>query len=109
VGGGFWRRGGETPTAVKWDDRIIEIREGSWSYVAGPIGRAPGALYIIFRFTSFGKGASHPLAEMQMQMQMKSRVHEKRFFFFFFFLFFLFFFFFFSLKIKRWFLKKSYI
>jgi hypothetical protein len=85
VGGGFWRRGGETPTAVKWDDRIIEIREGSWSYVAGPIGRAPGALYIIFRFTSFGKGASHPLAEMQMQMQMKSRVHEKRFFFFFFF------------------------
>ncbi|XP_062178238.1 glycine-rich domain-containing protein 1 isoform X2 [Alnus glutinosa] len=41
VGGGFWRRGGETPTAVKWDDRIIEIREGSWSYVAGPIGRAP--------------------------------------------------------------------
>jgi hypothetical protein len=95
VGGGFWRRGGETPTAVKWDDRIIEIREGSWSYVAGPIGRAPGALYIIFRFTSFGKGASHLLAEMQMQM--KSRVHEKRIFFFL------------SLKIKRWFLKKSYI
>lgn len=48
VGGGFWRRGGEIPTAVKWEDRIIEIREGSWSYVAGPIGKAPGALYIIF-------------------------------------------------------------
>jgi hypothetical protein len=42
VGGGFWRRGGETPSAVKWEDRIIEIREGSWSYVAGSIGRAPG-------------------------------------------------------------------
>ncbi|KAK6915630.1 Glycine-rich domain-containing protein-like [Dillenia turbinata] len=41
VGGGFWRRGGETPAAVKWEDRIIEIREGSWSYVAGSIGRAP--------------------------------------------------------------------
>ncbi|KAK7269386.1 hypothetical protein RIF29_22112 [Crotalaria pallida] len=41
VGGGFWRRGGETPLAVKWEDRIIEIREGSWSYVAGSIGRAP--------------------------------------------------------------------
>lgn len=41
VGGGFWRRGGETPSAVKWEDRIIEIREGSWSYVAGSIGRAP--------------------------------------------------------------------
>lgn len=46
VGGGFWRRGGETPSAVKWEDRIIEIREGSWSYVAGSIGRAPGMFYI---------------------------------------------------------------
>ncbi|QCE07305.1 hypothetical protein DEO72_LG9g2324 [Vigna unguiculata] len=41
VAGGFWRRGSETPSAVKREDRIIEIREGSWSYVAGPIGRAP--------------------------------------------------------------------
>ncbi|KAK7392045.1 hypothetical protein VNO78_20471 [Psophocarpus tetragonolobus] len=41
VGGGFWRRGSEAPAAVKWEDRIIEIREGSWSYVAGYIGRAP--------------------------------------------------------------------
>ncbi|XP_027773204.1 glycine-rich domain-containing protein 2 isoform X3 [Solanum pennellii] len=41
VGGGFWRRGAETPSAVKWEDRIIEIREGRWSYVAGSIGRAP--------------------------------------------------------------------
>ncbi|XP_012088966.1 glycine-rich domain-containing protein 1 isoform X2 [Jatropha curcas] len=41
VGGGFWRRGGETPSTVKWEDRIIEVREGSWSYVAGSIGRAP--------------------------------------------------------------------
>lgn len=45
VAGGFWRRGSETPSAVKWEDRIIEIREGSWSYVAGPIGRAPGMFY----------------------------------------------------------------
>ncbi|KAH0728441.1 glycine-rich domain-containing protein 2 [Solanum tuberosum] len=41
VGGGFWRRGAETPSAVKWEDRIIEIREGRWSYVAGSIGRVP--------------------------------------------------------------------
>ncbi|MCD9560216.1 hypothetical protein HAX54_018715 [Datura stramonium] len=41
VGGGFWRRGAETPSAVKWEDRIIEIREGRWSYIAGSIGRAP--------------------------------------------------------------------
>ncbi|XP_043711358.1 uncharacterized protein LOC122660208 [Telopea speciosissima] len=41
VAGGFWRRGGETPAAVRWQDRIIEIREGSWKYVAGSIGTAP--------------------------------------------------------------------
>ncbi|WKA02755.1 hypothetical protein VitviT2T_020909 [Vitis vinifera] len=41
VAGGFWRRGGETPSAVKREDRIIEIREGSWSYLAGTIGRLP--------------------------------------------------------------------
>ncbi|KAI3448542.1 hypothetical protein Pfo_005207 [Paulownia fortunei] len=43
VGGGFWRRGGEAPTAVKWEDRIIQICEGSWSYVIGSssIGRSP--------------------------------------------------------------------
>ncbi|XP_065852001.1 glycine-rich domain-containing protein 1 isoform X2 [Euphorbia lathyris] len=41
MGGGFWRRGGETPSAVKWEERIIEVRQGSWSYVAGSIGRAP--------------------------------------------------------------------
>lgn len=44
VGGGFWRRGGETPLAVKWEERIIEIREGSWSYIAGSIGKIPGML-----------------------------------------------------------------
>ncbi|KAJ9185959.1 hypothetical protein P3X46_005526 [Hevea brasiliensis] len=47
VGGGFWRRGGETPSAVKWEDRIIEVREGSWSYVAGSIGKAPGNMLSI--------------------------------------------------------------
>ncbi|XP_030957907.1 glycine-rich domain-containing protein 1 isoform X2 [Quercus lobata] len=41
VGEGFWRRGAEAPKAVKWEDRIIEIREGSWSYVADSTGRAP--------------------------------------------------------------------
>lgn len=45
IGGGIWRRGGETPTSMKWEDRIIEIREGSWSYVAGSIGRAPSKLW----------------------------------------------------------------
>ncbi|KAL1549563.1 glycine-rich domain-containing protein 1 isoform X1 [Salvia divinorum] len=46
VGGGFWRRGGEAPKAVKWEDRIIQIFEGSWSYVigSGSIGRSPEKL-----------------------------------------------------------------
>lgn len=42
MAGGIWRRGGETPSAVKREDRIIEIREGSWSYLASTIGRVPG-------------------------------------------------------------------
>ncbi|KAK9735490.1 hypothetical protein RND81_04G208800 [Saponaria officinalis] len=42
VGGGIWRRGGESPQMVQWEDRIIEVREGPWSYVAGStIGKAP--------------------------------------------------------------------
>lgn len=42
VGEGFWRRGGESPETVRWEDRIIEIRGGPWSYVDGSaIGKAP--------------------------------------------------------------------
>ncbi|KAL3632200.1 hypothetical protein CASFOL_025184 [Castilleja foliolosa] len=43
VGEGFWRRGGDVPRVVKWEDRVIEISDGSWSYVAGSssIGRLP--------------------------------------------------------------------
>nr|CAB3473098.1 unnamed protein product [Digitaria exilis] len=43
IGRGIWRRGAETPTAVKWEDRSIEVREGSWSYVASTssVGYAP--------------------------------------------------------------------
>ncbi|MQL93753.1 hypothetical protein Taro_026405 [Colocasia esculenta] len=41
LGDGFWRRGAETPRAVKWEDRIIEVREGPWSYIASSVGTAP--------------------------------------------------------------------
>ncbi|WVZ71204.1 hypothetical protein U9M48_019819 [Paspalum notatum var. saurae] len=43
IGRGIWRRGAETPMAVKWEDRSIEVREGSWSYIASTssIGYAP--------------------------------------------------------------------
>lgn len=52
MGDGFWRRGGEIPSAVKWEDRIIEIREGSWSYVASSIGRAPGMCVLLLSAVS---------------------------------------------------------
>jgi hypothetical protein len=44
IGRGIWRRGPETPMAVKWQDRSIEVREGSWSYIASAtsVGYAPG-------------------------------------------------------------------
>lgn len=44
IGRGIWRRGAETPMAVKWEDRSIEVREGSWSYIASTssVGYAPG-------------------------------------------------------------------
>ncbi|TVU20966.1 hypothetical protein EJB05_30573 [Eragrostis curvula] len=43
IGRGIWRRGAETPMALKWEDRSIEVREGSWSYIASTssIGYAP--------------------------------------------------------------------
>lgn len=52
MGEGIWRRRGETPSAVRLEERIIEVREGCWSYVAGSVGIAPGLslnymLYVI--------------------------------------------------------------
>ncbi|KAM0061812.1 putative Glycine-rich domain-containing protein [Helianthus debilis subsp. tardiflorus] len=41
VGRGLWRRGSNKPNVVNWEDRCVEIREGSWSYVAGSIGKSP--------------------------------------------------------------------
>lgn len=48
VGRGFWRRGAETPAAVKWDDRIVEVREGQWSYVGNSVGYAPGKKFLAY-------------------------------------------------------------
>ncbi|CAN6468724.1 unnamed protein product [Victoria cruziana] len=38
---GFWRRGGESPKPVKWEERIIQVCDGPWSYVADSVGVAP--------------------------------------------------------------------
>ncbi|XP_056845242.1 glycine-rich domain-containing protein 1 isoform X2 [Raphanus sativus] len=41
VGKGVFKRGSEVPSPVKSEERITEIRVGSWSYVEGSIGKAP--------------------------------------------------------------------
>lgn len=41
VGKGVFKRGGEVPSPVKSEERITEVRVGSWSYVEGSIGKAP--------------------------------------------------------------------
>ncbi|KAJ4768122.1 enolase (DUF1399) [Rhynchospora pubera] len=42
VGRGIWRRGAEIPNPVKWEERIIELREGNWTYIGGSsMGYAP--------------------------------------------------------------------
>ncbi|XP_023643909.1 uncharacterized protein LOC17894200 isoform X2 [Capsella rubella] len=41
VGKGVFKRGGEVPSPVKSEERITEIRVGSWSYIEGSIGKAP--------------------------------------------------------------------
>lgn len=40
----MFKRGCEVPSPVKAEERITEIRVGSWSYVEGSIGKAPGKL-----------------------------------------------------------------
>ncbi|KAK3041923.1 hypothetical protein RJ639_002231 [Escallonia herrerae] len=42
VGAGLWRRGGETPSNVKHEDRIVEIREGKVVGTATPKVRSEG-------------------------------------------------------------------
>eukprot|EP01018_Ginkgo_biloba_P027905 Gb_32386 [translate_table: standard] len=42
VARGIWRRSGDRPVGVDWNERVIQICEGSWTYIAGPIGIAPG-------------------------------------------------------------------
>ncbi|KAJ3669487.1 hypothetical protein LUZ60_011437 [Juncus effusus] len=41
VGKGIWRRGAETPIGLKYEERIVEVREGQWSYIGGSVGYAP--------------------------------------------------------------------
>ncbi|CAK9255445.1 unnamed protein product [Sphagnum jensenii] len=38
---GIWTKGGERPVGVDWNERIINVHEGGWTYVAKSIGTAP--------------------------------------------------------------------
>eukprot|EP01018_Ginkgo_biloba_P004606 Gb_23373 [translate_table: standard] len=44
VATGIWRRCGDRPVGVDWNERIIQICEGGWSYVAGTTGIAPSKI-----------------------------------------------------------------
>ncbi|CAM6070832.1 unnamed protein product [Sphagnum tenellum] len=38
---GIWTKGGERPVGVDWNERIINVHEGGWTYIAKSIGTAP--------------------------------------------------------------------
>ncbi|GLJ10870.1 hypothetical protein SUGI_0136940 [Cryptomeria japonica] len=42
VARGVWRRRSDRPVGVDWNERVIQVCEGAWTYVAGSIGIAPG-------------------------------------------------------------------
>eukprot|EP00252_Welwitschia_mirabilis_P021336 TRINITY_DN5457_c0_g1_i1.p1 TRINITY_DN5457_c0_g1~~TRINITY_DN5457_c0_g1_i1.p1 ORF type:complete len:853 (+),score=109.80 TRINITY_DN5457_c0_g1_i1:585-3143(+) len=42
VARGIWRRtSGDRPIGVDWNERVIQVCEGSWNYLAGAVGIAP--------------------------------------------------------------------
>ncbi|KAG0586351.1 hypothetical protein KC19_2G084200 [Ceratodon purpureus] len=38
---GSWRKSGDRPVGVDWNERVINIHEGGWNYVVNNIGIAP--------------------------------------------------------------------
>uniref|UniRef100_A0A0C9SAX8 TSA: Wollemia nobilis Ref_Wollemi_Transcript_1515_3156 transcribed RNA sequence n=1 Tax=Wollemia nobilis TaxID=56998 RepID=A0A0C9SAX8_9CONI len=41
VAKGIWRRGRDRPVGVDWNERVIQVCEGTWTYVSGSVGIAP--------------------------------------------------------------------
>lgn len=39
---GSWRKRGDRPVGVDWNERVINIHEGGWNYVTNNVGIAPG-------------------------------------------------------------------
>lgn len=44
---GSWRKSGDRPVGVDWNERVINIHEGGWNYVANSVGIAPGKLRLL--------------------------------------------------------------
>ncbi|CAM6126838.1 unnamed protein product [Calypogeia fissa] len=38
---GIWRKGGDRPVGVDWNERVVHICEGGWTYISDFIGIAP--------------------------------------------------------------------
>jgi hypothetical protein len=38
---GSWRKSGDRPVGVDWNERVINIHEGGWNYVVNTVGVAP--------------------------------------------------------------------
>lgn len=45
---GIWRKSGDRPEGVDWHERVINVCEGGWTYVAGATGYAPSKFPSIF-------------------------------------------------------------
>ena len=46
---GIWRKSGDRPVGVDWHERVINVCEGGWTYVAGATGYASGMLRTIMQ------------------------------------------------------------
>lgn len=42
---GIWKKSGDRPVGVDWNERVINVHEGGWNYVANSVGIAPGISY----------------------------------------------------------------
>jgi hypothetical protein len=50
---GSWRKSGDRPVGVDWNERVINIHQGGWNYVANSVGIAPGIMKFLFNDESY--------------------------------------------------------
>ena len=44
---GSWKKSGDRPVGVDWNERVINIHEGGWNYIATGVGIAPGKILLL--------------------------------------------------------------